>query len=175
MNQKEEADNKSESFYLWEVSLAAVRKTVEGVSDSHRDLGARLQEVSGALCALSSWALHRTAVPIAAALMWENTWLPWPRTPKWFKALTRGKTPSFHMPVVFGVPAAAGRAAPRAGSGASAAPRHCLARFVRIARQGLGMLREAQRGAGRNEAGPEKSLLLAPSAGSTSAPGSDLF
>lgn len=36
MNQKEEADYKSESFYLCEISwqLAAVRKTVEGVPDS---------------------------------------------------------------------------------------------------------------------------------------------
>lgn len=95
-------------------------------------------------------------MPIAAALMWGNTWLPWPRTPKGFKALTRGKTPWFHIPAVFGLP---GRAAPRAGSGASAAPRPLLG-FVRIARgpPGLGMLRGAQRGAGRSEAGPAKSL-----------------
>lgn len=50
---------------------------------------------------------------IAAALMWENTWLPWPRCPKWFKA---------PIPAVFGLPGAAAGAAPRAGTGTTAAP-----------------------------------------------------
>lgn len=41
--------------------------------------------------------------------------------------------------------------------------------------KGPGMLREARRGAGRGEAGPARSPLLVPSAGSTYASGSDLF
>lgn len=41
MNQEEEADYKSESFYLCEISwqLTAAREAVEGVSDSSRDSG----------------------------------------------------------------------------------------------------------------------------------------
>lgn len=91
-------------------------QTVNGTS------GTRLRELSGALCSLSAWALHRTIVSIAAG----NTWFPWPRCPKGFKA----PIPSVWAP--------GWQSSPAGWDGATA---------VRIARGGAG---DAPRGSARS-------------------------
>lgn len=87
MNQKEEADYKSESFYLCEISwqLAAARKTVEGVIRQLAGLGERGCRRSQVLSVLSERLRpskdNRAHCSEAAAPIWGNIWLPWPRSP----------------------------------------------------------------------------------------------